>query len=179
MSGGLIATTHFFNSCKTSTAADSGSFDDDAELVKAGADFEAMGVKTYEVAAASGLLTDQAVINTAVAYMNDHKAHLATLNALLASFGFDEIDGTNAQPAAGVADVKNQTDVVSLALSVEFDAASFYFSGIVNEIQSIEARRVFANILPVETAHFVTYKSVLGYNPAIDGSFFEDLSSGL
>ena len=47
------------------------------------------------------------------------------------------------------------------------------------EIKSEQARRVFANILPVETAHFVTYKNVLGYNPPIDGSIFTDMSSGL
>ena len=64
-------------------------------------------------------------------------------------------------------------------LNVEFQAATFYFSGIVNQIQSVEARRVFANILPVETAHLVTYKNVMGYTPAIDGSIFEKLTSGL
>ena len=45
-------------------------------------------------------------------------------------------------------------------LNVEFQAATFYFSGIENQIQSVEARRVFANILPVETAHLVTYKTL-------------------
>ena len=65
-------------------------------------------------------------------------------------------------------------------------AATFYFSGIVNEIKSTEARRVFANILPVETAHFTTYKNVLAalkgesqFQPAINGALFEELTSGL
>ena len=62
---------------------------------------------------------------------------------------------------------------------MEFQAATFYFSGIVNEITSSEARRVFANILPVETAHFVTYKNILGFAPAINAAIFEDLTSGL
>ena len=180
VSGGLLSTAGVLASCKSSTGSTPGAvFEEDAPLVTAGANFEAMGIKTYEVAAQSGLLTDQAVIDTAIAYMNDHKDHLSELNNLLDTFGFDQVDPTNADPDPGVGSVQNQTDVVNLALGVEFQAATFYFSGIVNQIQSVEARRVFANILPVETAHFVTYKSVLGYTPAIDGAIFEDLTSGL
>jgi rubrerythrin len=180
ITGGLLGTAGIIKSCKSATASTTDeSFDEDAALVKAGAEFEAMGIKTYEVAAASGLIETQAVLDTAVAYMTDHVNHLEALNSLLKSFEYDEVDPSGAQPAAGVANVTNETDVIKLALSVEFDAATFYFSGIVNEVKSPDARRVFANILPVETAHFVTYKNVLGFNPAIDGSLFADLSSGL
>jgi hypothetical protein len=180
LTGGLATTTGLISGCKTSTGGPTGDgFDDDVSLVQGGAAFEAMGIKTYQVAAGSGLLTDQAVIDTAVAYMGDHEGHLDELNALLRTFGFEEVDPTNADPDPGVGSVANQTDVLNLALSVEFQAATFYFSGIVNQIKSVEARRVFANILPVETAHFVTYKNVLGYTPAIDGYTFEDLTSGL
>ena len=180
ISGGVLSTAGVLASCKSSTGATANAvFEEDAPLVTAGAEFEAMGIKTYEVAAQSGLLTDQVIIDTAIAFMNDHKDHLDELNKLLKAFGFDEVDPTNANPDPGVGSVNNQTDVLNLALGVEFQAATFYFSGIVNQIQSVEARRVFTNILPVETAHLVTYKSVMGYTPAIDGSIFEKLTSGL
>jgi len=180
VSGGVLSATGILASCKSSTGSPVGAaFEQDAPLVTAGAEFEAMGIKTYEVAAGSGLLTDQAVIDTAVAFMNDHKGHLDVLNSLLKSFEFDEVDPTNADPDPGVGSVKNQTDVLNLALGVEFQAATFYFSGIVNQIQSVEARRVFANILPVETAHFTAYKSALNYTPAINSPIFEELTSGL
>jgi hypothetical protein len=177
--GGLVGTTGLLTSCKSSTAATDESFEQDESLVRAGAEFEAMGIKTYEVAYASGLLTDQAIIDTAVAYMGDHIAHLNELNTLLQLNSFETVDPTNADPDPGVGGVSNQTDVLEVALNVEFLAATFYFSGIVNQIKSEQARRVFANILPVETAHFVTFKNVLGFSPAIDGSLFQNLSSGL
>jgi len=177
--GGLVTTTGIINSCKTSTAATDGEFTEDEPIVRAGAEFEAMGVKTYEAAANSGLLKDQVVIDTAVAFMNDHNKHLDELNNLLSANNFDVIDPTGASPDPGVGSVANQTDVLNLALSVEFQAASFYFSNIITAIKSASALKVFANILPVETAHFTTYKNVLGYTPAINGSLFEDLTSGL
>lgn len=180
VSGGVLSTAGILASCKSTTASTvNAAFEEDAALVTGGAQFEAMGIKTYEVAAASGLLTDQAVIDTAIAYMNDHIGHLNALNGLLKAFDFDEVDPTNADPDPGVGSVENQTDVINLALGVEFQAATFYFSGIVNQIQSVEARRVFANILPVETAHFTFYKNVLGYTPAINSPIFENLTSGL
>ena len=74
--GGIVTATGLVNSCSSSTAATDGDFTEDEPIVRAGAEFEAMGVKTYETAAGSGLLTDQAIIDTAVAYMNDHKKHL-------------------------------------------------------------------------------------------------------
>jgi hypothetical protein len=186
--GASVAATSFLSSCETSTdsTGDNGGFEADAALVTSGAEFEAMGVKTYQAAANSGLLSTQAVIDTALAYMADHQGHLDDLNNLLKSFGNAEVDISTADPDPGVGSVTNETDVIKLALDVEFRAATFYFSGIVNEIKSTEARRVFANILPVETAHFMTYKNVLAtlkgesqFLPAIDGSIFEELSSGL
>jgi rubrerythrin len=180
VSGGALATTGILASCKSSTGSPVGAaFEQDAPLVTAGAEFEAMGIATYEAAAASKLITDGDVLATAVQYMNDHKGHLNELNALLENFGFDQVDPTGADPAPGVASVTDQESVLNLALSVEFDAATFYFSGIVNQIQSVEARRVFANILPVETAHFTAFKSALNYTPAINSHIFEELTSGL
>ena len=180
-SGGLLGTSGIIQRCKSSTSStdEGATFDDDVELVKAGAEFEAMGIKTYEIGAASGLIENTAVLDTAVAYMNDHIKHLEALNNLLKSFGHEQIDPSNAQPAEGVANVTNEIDVIKLALSVEFDAATFYYSGIINEIKTADARRVFANILPVETAHFVTYKNVLGFEETIDGALFSELTSGL
>lgn len=180
LTSGVAAGSVIISACSSTTAQENTiDFADDAELVIAGAEFEAMGIKTYQVAAASNLITDNTVLNTAVAFMNDHIEHLTVLNELLSNFGFDKIDPTNADPDPGVANVTSQTDVLELAHSVEYQAAVFYFTGIVNQITSPEARRVFANILPVETAHFITYKNALGFQPAIDGAIFENLTSGL
>ena len=95
LSGGITAGAGLISACSSSTAANNeDDFEQDVNLVIAGAEFEAMGIKMYQVAAASGLLTDQAVIETAVAFMNDHIGHLDDLNDLLTSFGHDSIDPT-------------------------------------------------------------------------------------
>lgn len=175
--GGLLGAGQLLNSCKSSTEPEN--TESDVELVTAGAEFEAMGVRTYQVAAGSGLITTQAYIDVAVAFMKDHEKHLEELNKLLVGYGRDAISVDSADPDPGVGSVTDEASVLRLAHDVEFRAASFYFSGVVNQIRTAEARRVFANILPVETAHFVTYKNALNLTPAIDGAIFEDMTSGL
>jgi hypothetical protein len=178
-SGGLVTTSAIVHSCSSTTEAADGDFTEDEPIVRNGAEFEAMGIKTYEVAAASGLIKTQAYLDVAVQFMGDHAVHLEELNKLLTTNGFDAVDSTNADPDPGVGSVDTEQDVLNLALSVEFQAATFYFSNIVTAIKSPQARTVFANILPVETAHFTAYKSALGYAPAIDGAIFENMTSGL
>jgi hypothetical protein len=178
--GGLtVAGTGTLINCSTSTESNNNNQGlADVNITQSGADFEAMGIQTYIAAANSSLLTDQAVIDTALAIKSHHEGHLAELNKLLRDFGQSEVNPANASPDPGVANVTNQTDILELALNVEFQAASFYFSGIVNQVTDASVRKVFANIMPVEVAHMVTYKNVLGRTPAIDGSIFELLTVG-
>jgi len=178
LSSAGISAAGLLQSCETTTQSTEDDVEAAAQIATDGAEFEAMGIKTYEVAAASGLLTDQAVIDTALAFMADHQGHLAELNVVLSNLGKPTIDTSGAAPAPGTASVTNQTDILELALSVEFDAATFYFSGIVNTVRNTDLRKVFANILPIEVAHMITYKNVLGRTPAIDGAIFENLTDG-
>ncbi len=175
----LVTASSMFQACETSTES---SNEEDLQaaiqIVTDGANFEAMGIQTYVVAANSGFLTDQAVIDTALLFKSQHEGHLDELNNLLTNFDQPTIDASTAAPAPGTGNVQNQTDIIELALDVEFQAATFYFSGIVNEVKNTDVRKVFANILPVEVAHMVTYKSVLGRNPAIDAALFENLTTG-
>ena len=177
--GLLVAGSSMFHACETSTEP---STEEDLkaaiQIVTDGANFEAMGIQTYIVAANSGLLVDQAVIDTALLYKSHHEGHLAELNNLLTNFDQPTIDVSSAAPAPGTSTVQNQTDVLELALDVEFQAATFYFSGIVNQVKNTDVRKVFANIMPIEVAHMVTYKSVLGRVPALDADIFENLTMG-
>ena len=177
--GMLVTASSLFNACETSTeSSGEGDLDAAIQIVTDGANFEAMGIQTYAAAAGSGLLIDQAVIDTALLYKSHHEGHLAELNNLLINFDRPTIDVSSASPAPGTSSVTNQTDIIVLALDVEFQAATFYFSGIVNEVKNTDVRKVFANIMPVEVAHMVTYKTVLGRNPAIDADIFENLTMG-
>jgi hypothetical protein len=177
--GIVVAASSLFNACETATESSSeDDLDAAIQIVTDGANFEAMGIQTYAAAANSGLLVDQTVIDTALLYKSHHEGHLAELNNLLTNFDQPTIEATSASPAPGTSSVTNQTDIILLALDVEFQAATFYFSGIVNEVKNTDVRKVFANIMPVEVAHMVTYKTVLGRNPAIDADLFENLTMG-
>lgn len=170
VSGGLLLT-----SCETTNDSNSDeSLAADLQLVSDGAKFEASGVATYAAAAQTGLLVDQAVIDTALLFMSQHQQHLDQLNALLEFNNWSTVSADEADPVPGTENVKNQHDIILLALDVEFQAANFYFSGIAQSLNNAIIRKTFANILPVEMAHAVTYKNVLGQAPAINSGLFEE-----
>jgi rubrerythrin len=154
------------------------SLEDSIAAAREGAEFEAMAIQTYLAAAGSGLITDQNVLDLAIQYNGHHETHLEEFNKVLVALGQTEVDLANAQPDPGVGSVTNQTEVLTLAMTVEFAAAGFYFSGIVNRPLNSQVRKVFANILPIEVAHTMVYKEALGRLPSINGGIFEQLSLG-
>ena len=82
--GTLVAGGALLSACESSTGNDNDAdLTATIEIVRNGANFEAMGIQTYVAAANSGLLVDQPVIDAALAFMADHEAHLAEMNALL------------------------------------------------------------------------------------------------
>ncbi|MCB0284296.1 MAG: ferritin-like domain-containing protein [Calditrichaeota bacterium] len=172
ISSGLI-----LSSCETTNDSTSEeNLENDLQIVTDGAIFEASGVATYAAAANSGLLVDQAVIDTAVLFMNQHQQHLDELNALLQFNNLPTFSADSADPVAGTENVTNQQDIILLAMEVEFEAANFYFRGLTQTLSNSIIRKTFANILPVEMAHAVTYKNVLGQSPAINSGLFEEFS---
>jgi hypothetical protein len=73
-SGLTVAGAGSIMNCSTSTETNNNNQGSaDINITKSGADFEAMGIQTYLAAANSGLLTDQAVIDTALAFMSHHE----------------------------------------------------------------------------------------------------------
>lgn len=170
LGGGLL-----LNSCETvNDSNDDVNLEADLQLVEDGARFEADGVATYVAAANSGLLTSQAVIDTAILFMNHHKQHLQVLNDILSANNWSIITEDSGSPVPGTENVQTQNDIILLAMDVEFQAANFYFAGATQTLTSPVIRNSFTNILPIEVAHAVTYKTVLGRNPAINSALFEE-----
>jgi len=167
------------NSCETTSDSNSeGDLDADLQVVTDGANFEAAGVATYVAAANSGLLVDQAVIDTALLFMAQHKQHLAEMNNILTQNNRATIAEDSGSPVPGTGDVQNQTDILVLAMDVELQAANFYFAGITQSISNTTIRKAFANIFPMEVAHAVAYKNALSRTPGINSGLFEEFTIG-
>ena len=167
------------NSCETTNDSNTTeNLDADLQVLTDAANFEASGIATYVAAANSGLLKDQAVIDTALSFKSQHEQHLAALNIILADNNRNNISADSAEPVPGTATVTNQNDILLLAMDVEFQAAAFYFTGITQTVSTFAVRKVFANIFPMEVTHAVAYKNVLGRTPGINSGLFEEFNIG-
>lgn len=169
-------------SCDTSPTSTAGNLQNDLSLVREGAQLEAVAIKSYQAAAASGLITNQAILDAAVSFAGHHQGHLADLNRLLREFGQAEVNLDAAQPDPRVNTLgpnSTQNDVVRLAMILEYEAGEGYFRWLNSRVSEPKIQEFFANVFPIEVAHFVVLKGVLNggnFAGAIDNSLFKLLS---
>lgn len=159
-------------------ATDNGDLSGDNLILTQAAGREAEAIQTYNAAAQSGLITDQGVLNTAVAYRDHHVEHLELFNELLVAGDGEEVILANFGADSRINNVTNQEEAVVLAMTLEMEAANSYFTSSIRDLQGPTAREVMGSIFPVEVSHFVTLKAALGRNPAIDAAVFSDLTFG-
>ncbi len=182
---GLSATaigSTLMSACDTSPTESVGNLENDLSFVRQGAQMEAVAIKSYQAAAASGLITDQGILNAAVSFAGHHQGHLADLNRLLREFGQAEVNLNAAQPDPRVGTLgpnSTQTDVLRLAMILEYEAGEKYFKWLNSRVSEAKIQKFFANTFPIEVAHFVVLKGVItggNFAGAINSSLFELLS---
>jgi hypothetical protein len=182
---GLSATAigaTLMQSCETSPTSSVGNLENDLSLVRQGAQMEAVAIKSYQAAAASGLITDQGILNAAVSFAGHHQGHLTDLNRLLREFGQAEVNLDAAQPDPRVNTLgpnSTQTDVLRLAMILEYEAGAKYFEWLNARVSEAKIQKFFSNTFPIEVAHFIVLKGVItggNFAGAIDNSLFELLS---
>ncbi len=182
---GLSATaigTTLLSGCETSPTAAAGSLENDLSFVREGAQMEAVAIKSYQAAAASGLITDQGVLDAALRFAGHHQGHFVDLNRLLREFGQAEVNFDAAQPDPRVNTLgpnSTQNDVVRLAMILEYEASEEYFRWLNSRVSEAKIQEFFANTFPIEVAHFIVLKGVLNggnFAGAIDSSLFKLLS---
>jgi|GEM_PF-880925 len=182
---GLSATAigaTLMQSCETSPTSSVGNLENDLSLVRQGAQMEAVAIKSYQAAAASGLITNQGILDAAVNFLGHHQGHLADLNRLLREFGQAEVNLDAAQPDPRVNTLgpnSTQNDVVRLAMTLEYEAGEGYFKWVNTRLSEPKIREFFVNVYPIEVAHFIVLKGVLNggnFAGAIDNSQFKLLS---
>lgn len=144
---------------------------DDATIAAFAASVEYTAVAAYKAAAGSGKVTTAAVGAAATMFLGHHKEHGDAF--LAASGGKWEKDKPNAKLLEALSkqltDAKNEKDVVKLAYDTENAAAATYMFAL-GALQSADALKLTASILPVESAHAVVLAGVLGL-PATDTSY--------
>lgn len=157
-------------------AAVDGDLSGDNLILTQAAEREAISIQTYNGATGSGIITDQGVLNTAVAYRDHHLEHLDLFNELLLAEDGAEINLNEFGADSRLNDVATQEEAVILAMTLEIEAANSYFTSSIRDLQGPIARQTMGSIFPIEVSHFVTLKAALGRNPAINAAVFSNLS---
>jgi len=113
------------NAAVSSSAANTGQ---DVEILNAAIALEHEGIAAYQIAATSGLL-QPAVVDIGVTFQGHHKEHRDALIKAVQQLGGDpatEKSQNHYVDALGVVSLKNQEDVLRLALKLERGAANAY-----------------------------------------------------
>jgi rubrerythrin len=129
----------------------------DLETLNAAIQLERAGIKAYNDAAATGLLTPP-VLAVAQGFIADHAAHRDALIAAVTAGGGTP---TPATLALTYPPLHTQADVLEFALVVEQKAASTYLS-VIPDLKNRELAGVAGSILGVETTHISVLSTALG-----------------
>jgi len=134
----------------------------DVKILNAGLAAEYQGIAAYQVGAESGLL-QKPVLDLAVQFQSQHKAHADLLAATVKQFG-----GTPVTPKQNydfpVSQLKSQNDVLRFAAGLEQGAVSAYLVA-VPAFENRDLAKAAASILGDEAMHWAILRHALGENP--------------
>ncbi|MDE2483553.1 MAG: ferritin-like domain-containing protein [bacterium] len=156
---GLVLLDRFVARAATADAGDISSMNAAIELERA-------GIKAYDDAAATKLLSPK-VADAAALFKRDHQMHLAALIAAVQAGG-----GTPSLATAKLdyPQLSTEHDILLFARDVEEKAASTYLS-VIPELKDRELAGVMGSILGVETIHVGVLAQVLGAFPPYPSGF--------
>lgn len=138
----------------------------DVQTLNAAIELERAGIKAYDDAAATKLLSPK-VLALALLFRRDHQAHLAALSAAVSSGG-----GTPTTTIAKLhyPQLASEADILAFAKGVEEKAASTYLS-VIPDLKDRDLAGVAGSILGVETIHVGILAQALGVFPPYPGGF--------
>lgn len=135
----------------------------DVEVIQSSLAYEHAGIAAYRIAGGSGLLTPD-TLKVALLFKSHHEGHRDELAKLIERIGTVPIaPKTDDEYIAelGLASLKSQGDILSLATKLERGAASGYIS----QMSSIEDKglsQIFAQISADEMIHWTTLNGAIG-----------------
>ena len=134
----------------------------DISILNTALSLEHEAISAYQVGAGSGLL-QKPVLDVAVKFQSDHKAHRDALIATIRKLGGTPVaaksDAEVAQ-ALNAASLKNQTDVLRLAQRLEKGAANAYI-GVIPSFGDRGLAQVSARLAADETLHWTVLSQAL------------------
>lgn len=134
----------------------------DVSLLNAAIALEHEGIAAYQIAATSGLL-QPAVVEIGVTFQGHHKGHRDELEKAVKQLGGEPVAAkTDAEYGEGlnVASLKNQEDVLRLALGLERGAANAYL-GLIPAL-GVDFHQIAAQMAGDEAFHAAILGNALG-----------------
>ena len=145
--------------------------------------FEAVTIQTYLAAVDSGILVNAPaelnLTSAAQVYLGHHNEHLAYFNQNFSEHNFPQVSADDHQADSRIAGVTTWQEAIQLTLTMEFEAAQFYYSRMNDQLTTQHVRKIFADVFPIEVGHVISYKLALGQSPYIDAGIFQNLTTGL
>lgn len=144
-------------------AAHGGDTSKDVSILNVALGLEHEAINAYQLGAGSGLL-QKPVLEVAVRFQADHKAHRDALIATIQKLGGAPVMEKKLDEYAKAlkADtLRNQTDVLDLAARLELGAINAYL-GVIPAFASKDLAKVAARLAADETMHYTLLNNALG-----------------
>ena len=142
--------------------AQSGNTANDVAILNTALGLENEAISAYQIGATSGLL-QKPVLDVAVKFQSDHKAHRDALTATIKKLGGTPVaaksDAEVAQ-ALNAASLKTQIDVLRLAQRLEKGAANAYI-GVIPSFSDKMLAQVSARLAADEAVHWIVLSQAL------------------
>lgn len=135
----------------------------DVAILNVALALEHEGIAAYQLGAQSGLL-QKPVLDVAVKFQSDHKAHRDALIATIQKMGGQPVAEKKLDEYAMAlkADtLKSQADVLSLAARLEMGAANAYI-GVIPSFKDVQLAKVSARLAADEAMHWAILNNALG-----------------
>jgi hypothetical protein len=146
----------------TASSASAPDASQDVEILNAAIALEHEGIAAYQIAATSGLL-QPAVVDIGVTFQGHHKGHRDVLVGAVEALGGTPAEEKSLEEYAkdiNAASLKNQEDVLKLALSLERGAANAYL-GLIPSLGT-DYHQVAAQMAGDEAFHAAILANALG-----------------
>ena len=170
MTLGVLAATSLINVSNATAApqkAIATSTSEDIAILNVALALEHQAIAAYQIGAESGLLS-KAVLDVAVKFQTQHKAHASVLTDTIEKLGGRAVAAKKPNEYGfPVGTLKNQSDVLHFAAGLEKGAASAYL-GAVPAFHNKDLAKAAASILGDETMHWAILLNALGEDPVPD-----------
>jgi rubrerythrin len=135
----------------------------DVSILNVALGLEHEGINAYTLGAKSGLL-QKPVLDIALKFQDDHKVHRDLLIATIRKLGGKPVEEKTLDAyakALNAGQLKNQEDVLKLALGLELGATNAYL-GVIPAFKDHAFAKVAARLAADEVAHWAVLNNALG-----------------